>query len=381
MISVSRIRAILKKELLQLKRDRMTFGMIVMIPIIQLLLFGYAIETNLRHIPAALVDQSQSGLSRALVQMVETTQLVVFTERLATPEAAESAIAAGRVRAAFLIPPDLPARLVRSGAIGLAEPPATDTQVGRPVAQWIVDGSDVSIGSAIKGLRTMPLTELFRRPANAQVPTFEVTLFYNPEARTEVNVVPGLVGIILTMTMVLFTSASIVRETERGNMEMLINTPVRPVEMMIGKILPFLAIGLIQAGLILSFGYLIFGVAIQGSFALLVLGALAFIAASLSLGLVISTIARTQLQAMQMTFFIIPPSILLSGFMFPYEGMPKPAQWLADMLPVTHFLRVIRGVVLRDATLAEIGPQMIWLAGFAVLGLLVASVRFRKRLD
>ncbi|WP_172328821.1 ABC transporter permease [Mangrovicoccus sp. HB161399] len=381
MISPFRMMAVLRKELLQLKRDRMTFGMIVMIPIIQLLLFGYAIETNLRHIPAALVDQAQSGLSRALVQMVEATQIVDFTERHMTAEAAERAIRAGHVRAAFVIPEDLAGRLVRSPAVGMDPPPATDAQVSRPVAQWIVDGSDTTIGAALKSLRNMPLTELFRRPQNMSVPTFEVALFYNPEQRTEVNIVPGLVGIILTMTMVLFTSAAIVRESEHGNMEMLINTPVRPVELMLGKIVPFLGIGLIQACLILGLGRAIFGVAIVGSLWLLLWGGLLFIAASLSLGLVISTIAKTQLQAMQMTFFIVLPSILLSGFMFPYEGMPVPAQWLANALPVTHFLRLIRGVVLRDAGLAEIGPQMLWLACFAAIGLGIASLRFRKRLD
>ncbi len=381
MISPFRMMAVLRKELLQLKRDRMTFGMIVMIPIIQLLLFGYAIETNLRHIPAALVDQAQTGLSRALVQMVEATQIVDFTESHMTAGAAEQAIRAGRVRAAFIIPADLAGRLVRSPAVGLEPPSATDAQVSRPVAQWIVDGSDTTIGAALKSLRNMPLTELFRRPQNMSVPTFEVALFYNPEQRTEVNIVPGLVGIILTMTMVLFTSAAIVRESEHGNMEMLINTPVRPVELMLGKIVPFLGIGLIQAGLILGLGRAIFGVVIVGNLWLLLCGGLLFIAASLSLGLVISTIAKTQLQAMQMTFFIVLPSILLSGFMFPYEGMPVPAQWLANALPVTHFLRLIRGVVLRDAGLAEIGPQMLWLAGFAAVGLGIASLRFRKRLD
>ncbi|WP_236637992.1 ABC transporter permease [Mangrovicoccus ximenensis] len=249
------------------------------------------------------------------------------------------------------------------------------------MAQWIVDGADPTIGAALKSLRAMPLTELFRRPQNAAVPTFEVALFYNPEQRTEVNIVPGLVGIILTMTMVLFTSAAIVRESEQGNMEMLINTPVRPAELMLGKIVPYLLIGLIQASLILGLGRIIFGVSIAGSLWLLFWGMLLFIAASLSLGLVFSTIAKTQLQAMQMTIFVVLPSVLLSGFMFPYEGMPEPAQWLSNLLPVTHFLRLIRGIVLRDAGLAEIAPQMLWLAGFALAGLAAASARFRKRLD
>lgn len=381
MISARRIAAILTKELKQLARDRMTFAMIVMIPLIQLLLFGYAIETNIRHIPVALVDQNQSGLSRALVQMVEATQIVDFTEQYATPEAAEAAIVGSRVRAAFIIPHDLPGRLVRSPAIGAGQPEATDTEVARPVAQWIVDGSDPTIGAAIRALRAMPLTELFRQSANARVPTFEVALFYNPEQRTVVNIVPGLVGIILTMTMVMFTSVAIVRESEAGNMEMLITTPVQPLELMLGKIIPYMGVGLIQAAIILGLGYVIFDVPVTGGLGALFAAALLFILASLAMGLVISTIAHSQLQAVQVTFFILMPSILLSGFMFPYEGMPKPAQWIADMLPATHFMRVIRGVVLRDASLDDLAPDLIWLAVFSVAGLALASLRFRKRLD
>ncbi len=381
MISPGRIRAILWKEILQLRRDRITFAMIVMIPLVQLLLFGYAIETNLRHIPAAVVDQSQTGLSRTLIQMVEATQIVDFKESHTNFEDAESAMVASRVRAVFFIPKDLPKRLSRSAAVGMAPPRSTDEQTSRPIAQWVVDGSDTAIGSALKSLRNMPLAELFRQPANTGVPTFEVALYYNPEQRSEVNIVPGLVGIILTMTMILFTSLAIVRETERGNMEMLINTPVRPFELMLGKIIPYMAIGLIQVGLILGLGRLIFNIPINGSLGLLMMGALLFIVASLSLGLVISTIASNQLQAMQMTFFVLLPSILLSGFMFPYEGMPRPAQWLSDLLPVTHFNRVIRGIVLRDANFSEIGTEIFWLSCFTVAGLILATLRFNKRLD
>lgn len=381
MISATRTFAILWKELLQLSRDRITFALIVVIPLVQLLLFGYAIETNLRNIPAALVDQSQSGLSRTLTTMVEATQIVDFTEEYTSVEAAERAIVAGSVRAAFIIPKDMTSRVVRSPAVGLGQPRATDLDVTRPVAQWIVDGSDTTIGAAIKSLRGMPLSELLRQPANASVPTFEVALFYNPEQRTAVNIVPGLVGIILTMTMVLFTSLAIVRETERGNMEMLINTPVRPLELMIGKIIPYIFIGLVQVAIILGMGHLIFSVPINGSLWVLTVGTLFFISASLTLGLLISTFAQNQLQAMQLTLFVLLPGILLSGFMFPYEGMPAFAQWLSDIMPVTHFTRVIRGVVLRDAGMPEIAHEVIWLAGFTVLGIIVSALRFRKRLD
>jgi ABC-2 type transport system permease protein len=381
--SARRIVAILAKELTQLRRDRTTLGMVIMIPLIQLILFGYAINTNVRHIPVALVDQADSGLSRVLTQAVEATQVVHFTERHGDLAAAQDAIVEGRVRAALVIPPDLSQRVARSGSVArwLETPPATNRQTSRPVAQWIVDGSDTMIASAIKGLRTMPLTELLRQPANRSTPTFAVALFFNPEQRTAINIVPGLVGVILTMTMVMFTSAAIVREGERGNMEMLINTPVQPIELMLGKILPYIAIGIIQTAIILLLGHWVFGVPLHGSIAALAAATLAFIGASLALGLVLSTIANSQLQAMQMTVFILLPSILLSGFMFQYEGMPLPAQYIAEVLPATHFMRAIRAVMLRDAELEDVAEDTLWLVGFMLVGLLVASLRFKKRLD
>jgi ABC-2 type transport system permease protein len=352
-----------------------------MIPLVQLLLFGFAINTNIRDIPVAVVDQSDTGLSRTLVQIVGATQVIEVTHYFDTVAAAEEAIRDARVRAVLVIPEDLDNRLVRHQAVGLASPPATDQETSRPIAHWLVDGSDTVIASAIKGLRSMPLRELFRQSANRQVPTFEVTLYFNPEQRTAVNVVPGLVGVILTMTMIMFTSAAIVRERERGNMEMLINTPVRSLELMIGKIVPYIFIGFIQVGIILGLGYWVFSVTVTGTLVDLAVTTGLFIAASLSLGLVISTVAVNQLQAMQMTVFVLLPSILLSGFMFPYEGMPEAAQVIAEALPATHFMRVIRGVVLRDASLFELRGDLIWLALFGVVGLIVASYRFKKRLD
>lgn len=381
MNSLRRVLAIFFKELTQLRRDRLTFGMVVMIPLIQLVLFGYAINTNIRDIPVALVDQSETGLSRILVQIVRATQVVEFTARYATVEEAQSAIKSAKVRAAFVIPEDLSQRLVRSPSVGLGTPASTDGETSRPVAQWIVDGSDTMIAGAIKSLRAMPLTELLRKPPNRNTPTFEVALFFNPEQRTAVNIVPGLVGIILTMTMIMFTSAAIVRERERGNMEMLINTPVRPMELMLGKIIPYVFIGLLQVVIILGLGHLLFQVPVGRHMLDLLGGTLLFIGASLSLGLVLSTIAKTQLQATQMTVFVLLPSILLSGFMFPYEGMPLIAQYIAETLPATHFMRMIRGLVLRDATLIDLYRDAIWLFGFFVLGLIVAALRFKKRLD
>lgn len=380
MISPRRISAVLKKELLQLRRDRMTFAMVIMIPLIQLLLFGYAINTNLRHVPVALVDQSRTELSRTLAQIVQATQVVTITEELTTPQQAERAITESRVRAALIVPPDVSQRLARSPAVGLGLPNATDQTSSRPVAHWIVDGSDTMIASAIKSLRTMPLTELLKQPPNRQVPTFEVTLYFNPEQRSAVNIVPGLVGVILTMTMILFTSAAIVRERERGNMEMLINTPVKSIELMIGKIIPYIFLGLIQVAIILGLGHVLFDVPMNGGLGVLLVVTLLFIIASLSLGLVISTLAQNQLQSMQMTIFVLLPSILMSGFMFPFDGMPKPLQLIAQVLPATHFMDMIRGVVLRDASLYELRWGILWMMGFAVFGLVAATLRFRKRL-
>ncbi|WP_170754794.1 ABC transporter permease [Ruegeria lacuscaerulensis] len=380
MISARRIVAVLKKELLQLRRDRMTFAMVIMIPLIQLLLFGYAINTNLRHVPVALVDESRTELSRTLAQIVQATQVVTITEELTTPQEAERAITESRVRAALIIPQDVSQRLARSPSLGLSLPNATVQTSSRPVAHWIVDGSDTMVASAIKSLRTMPLTELLKQPPNRQVPTFEVTLYFNPEQRSAVNIVPGLVGVILTMTMILFTSAAIVRERERGNMEMLINTPIKSIELMIGKIVPYIFLGLIQVAIILGLGHFLFDVPINGGLGVLLVVTLLFIIASLSLGLVISTLAQNQLQSMQMTIFVLLPSILMSGFMFPFDGMPKPVQVIAQILPATHFMDMIRGVVLRDASLYELRWAILWMIGFAVFGLLAATLRFKKRL-
>ncbi|WP_428646318.1 ABC transporter permease [Roseibium sp.] len=378
---LARIAAILNKEVAQLRRDRITFGMVIMIPLIQLILFGYAINTNIRDIPVAVVDQSQTGLSRILIQMVEATRVVKVTERLASVEEAESAIKSARVRAAFILPNDLSQRLARSPAAGLGTPPSTDEETSRPVAQWIADGSDTMIAGAIKSLRAMPLNELFNQAPNRSTPTFEVALFFNPEQRTAINIVPGLAGIILTMTMIMFTSAAIVRERERGNMEMLINTPVRPIELMIGKIIPYIFIGLIQTSIILGLGKVLFNVPFGDKPLDLFAGTLLFIGASLSLGLVMSTIAKSQLQAFQMTVFVLLPSILLSGFMFPYEGMPLVAQYIAEAFPATHFMRMIRGFVLRDAGLMDLQKDVIWMCSFFAIGMIVAAFRFKKRLD
>jgi ABC-2 type transport system permease protein len=378
---ISRISAIVGKELIQLKRDRMTFGMVIMIPLIQLMLFGYAINTHVHDIPVGVYDQSQTGLSRVLIQTVTATQIVKFEQQYNNLQSAKSALASSKIRALLIIPPDLSQRVARHSSLGFTTPPSTNEQTDRPIAQWLVDGSDTVIASAIKSLRSMPLSELLNKPTNRSTPTFEVALLYNPEQRTAVNIVPGLVGIILTMTMIMFTSAAIVRERERGNLEMLITTPVRTYELMIGKIFPYIFIGLLQVIIILGLGHLVFSVPINGSLIQLGLATLLFIAASLVLGLIISTITVNQLQSTQLTIFILLPSILLSGFMFPYEAMPLAAQYIAEVFPATHFMRLIRSIVLKDVTILDMEYDVLWLFTFTIAGLVFASVRFKKNLD
>jgi ABC-2 type transport system permease protein len=363
--SFQRIMAITTKELRQLSRDKPTFGMIVMVPLIQLLLFGYAINTNVRNLPVAVVDLSQSSLGRTLVADISATQVVQFIKSYQVPQQAENAIRKGIVRAALIIPSDYVARM----------------EDDRPLAQWLVDGTDTMVGNALLSLRNMPLSNPINNKITFQKNTFEMALFFNPERRSAVNVVPGLIGIVLTMTMVLFTAAALVRERERGNLELLITTPVHSLELMIGKIVPYIFVGLLQVTILLGLGHIIFNVPINGRIDQIFFCVLVFISASLTLGLLISTIAKTQLQAMQLTMFLLIPSILLSGFMFPYEGMPTAAQWIAEAIPATHFIRMIRAIVLRAATLVDLLPDLLWLIGFTLLGLLVAAKRFKKRLD
>ena len=375
-----RIFAIVVKELRQLSRDRMTFGMIIMIPLVQLMLFGYAINTDARHLPAGLVNLSDSAYSRALVKAVEATQVVDFKQRYLSAAEAEVAITRGEVKAVLYLPADLDERLVRHPSF-VGQQYLAQSYIAQPAGQWLVDGSDTVVASTIRSLRQMPLDEVAGRALKTAMPSFEVVQYFNPEQRSVVNIVPGLLGVILTMTMVMFTSAAIVREREQGNMEFLITTPVRPLELMLGKIVPYVMVGFVQVTIILSAGHLLFDVPIRGGLDSIALAAMLFICASLTLGLVISTIAKTQLQSMQMTVFILLPSILLSGFMFPYEAMPIAAQWIAEALPATHFMRMSRAIVLRDAQVMDLQFDALWMIGFTCIGLLIASMRFSKRLD
>lgn len=366
MMSPSRIMAIVKKEVRQLRRDRLTFGMVVGLPVVQMLLFGYAINTDVRHLRTAIADQSGTHLSQQFVAEVGQTQVIDIIEFVPTAEHLEDLLRRGRISIGIVIPPDFDRRV---------EDPL------RAAAHLLVDGTDPTILGVANQLRTMPFRLDSGTRATRQEQVFELRPYYNPERRSPVNIIPGLMGVILTMTMILFTSVAIVRERERGNLELLINTPLSSTELMVGKVIPYIVIGMLQLALILGVGLVLFDVPVRGSIVDLYLAASAFIAANLALGLLISTAAKTQFQAMQMMVFILLPSILLSGFMFPFDGMPKFAQYIGEALPNTHFIRLTRGIMLREASLLELTSDLFYLLGFALIAMTVAALRFTKRLD
>ena len=366
MNSASRLLAIIKKEVRQLSRDRLTFGMIFGLPIIQILLFGYAINTDVRDLKTAVANQSNTHLSRQFVAELRETQVAKIVAIADTPGELEDMLRRGDISIGVFIPPDFDRRVI-------------DQE--RAAVHLLVDGSDPTILGVANQLRSMPIAFDTSVRAPQKQDLFEVRPYYNPERRTPVNIVPGLMGIILMMTMMLFTAVAIVRERERGNLELLINTPVSSAELMIGKVAPYIAIGLLQLAIILAFGQWLFDVPVRGSVLDLYIAGTAFIAANLALGLLISTVTHTQFQAMQVTIFILMPSILLSGFMFPFDGMPVFAQKIGEVLPTTHFIRMTRGIMLRDAPLGELMRPFLYLIGFTVVAMTVAAMRFTKRLD
>ena len=362
--------AVMLKEIRQMARDRMTVAMMIGIPTLQLLLFGYAINTDVRNLPAAVADMADTAGSRALVQDMFATGIVQPVAGARTPQELQVLLREGRIKIGVLVPPDFERRRID----------------GREAVQVLVDGSDTVVQSAavqiaqtpLDGSRALADATGLRETTARQI---SVVSFYNPQRRTAVNIVPGLIGVILTMTMVLFTGVAIVRERERGNMELLIATPITRSELMIGKVLPYVAIGLVQVTLVLLLGAWLFQVPLRGSLLDAYAASLLLVVANLAMGLMISTLAKSQFQAMQMSFFAFLPSILLSGFMFPFAGMPKPVQWLAELLPLTHFLRLIRGILLRGADLVELWPSALALLAFTAVMMAVAISRFRKRLD
>ena len=388
-----RLDAIARKEVIQLSRDRLTAGFVVGMPLMQILLFGYAINQDVRNVPTAVLDRSMSSVSRKLLGELEASQTFRMTRRVWSEAEAQRVLGAGEVKVVVVIPPDFTRRYYRGrGAELSALVDASDPMVARAVrASADALGRRLSArmqpfgngpGSAVRA----PPRDRSRFGANPDLVhlepvRFSVLPYYNPELRTPVLVVPGLLGVILTMTMLLMTAFAIVRERERGTFEFLIATPVRRIELMLGKTLPYVGIGAIQIAVVLAASVVLFDIPLQGSLIDLSIGAVVFITANLALGLLISSVASTQLQAMQMAFFFLLPSILLSGFMFPFESMPEVAQWIGSALPITHFLRIVRGILIRGAPLSDLTSALAACSIFLGVALTLATLRFRKALD
>ena len=373
---VTRLLALARKELLQLRRDRLTAAMMAVLPVVQLLLFGYAINTDVRHMSLVVYDQDASRASRDLTRTMIATGYYDLVGHARSYENVQRALRNGSARVALVVPAQFGSDLTR----------------GRDVAvQLLVDGTDPqTVGSATlaaSGVVADRGAQLTRSRMARVLPSLafaglrlETSVLFNPDQRTAIFIVPGLVGVILTMTMVMLTAMAIARERERGTLEQLIVSPVRRFELIAGKIAPYVLIGYVQMTLILMVGNLVFGVPIGPNVRLLYALALVFIAANLALGLLFSTMARTQQQAMQMSFFFLLPNILLSGFMFPFEGMPRPAQALSSALPLTHFMRIVRAIILKSADYDDVRIELHWMVGILVVLLVASSLRFSKKL-
>ena len=363
--------AMLTKEFIQLRRDRVSFAMIVMLPIMQLLLFGYAINTTPRHLPTAVLLQEDSDLGRSILKAIQNTAYFRFTQEVHTVAEFDQLLESGKVLFGVEIPRGFE-RGVRRG--------------DRPALLVAADATDpVASGSALAALGQLVQTAL-KNDLNVGAPPsmpFEIRTHarYNPAAASRLNIVPGLVGTILTMTMLIFTALSVTREIERGTMENLLAMPITPVEVMLGKIIPYILVGFLQATIIIALGYFLFGVPILGSLTMLAILSTLFIAANLSIGYTFSTIAQNQLQAMQMSMMFFLPNILLSGFMFPFAGMPTWAQWIGEALPLTHYIRIVRAIMLKGASIESLQYDAIALFGLMLVAMIIAVTRFRRTLD
>jgi ABC-2 type transport system permease protein len=367
--------AMVVKEFVQMRRDRMTFATMIFIPVLQLALFGFAINTDPKHLPTAVLTRDDGPLTRAVLAAMKNSDYFKFTKQVRDPAEIDHLLASGQVQFAVEIPASFE-RDVRRG--------------DRPQLLVIADATDpVATGtaiSAVQGLVDTALRRELRGPdesVEARAPPFQLVLQrrYNPEGITQYNIVPGLLGVVLTMTMMMFTSLAVTREIERGTMESLLAMPIKPVEIMIGKIAPFVLVGLVQMTIIIVASHVMFGVPILGSVWLLVALSTLFAAANLAVGYTFSTIAENQLQAVQLTFFFFLPNILLSGFMFPFRGMPQWAQWIGEILPLTHFLRIVRGITLKGNGFAEMQTDVLALVIFMVAAMGLALLRFRRTLD
>jgi len=372
---ITRIGAIFSKELVQMRRDRLTFGMMLMLPVLQLILFGFAINMDPKGLPTAVHVEEQTPIVRTLLKALETSEYYKFVLQTDDPRESDRLLASGKVAFVVTIPAGFTDRLIRGDRPQIlieadASDPAASTNA---VAQ-----AQTIFERALRHELTGPLRNFAAEPA-----PFDVIVHrrYNPEGVTQYNIVPGLLGVILTMTLVMITSMAMTREAERGTMENLLAMPAKPIEVMIGKITPYVLVGAVQTGVVLLAARFIFDVPFAGALWILLLGVFVFVLANLALGFTFSTIAQSQMQAMQLTFFFFLPSLLLSGFMFPFRGMPVWAQAIGEVLPLTHFLRVVRGVMLKDAGFADLQFDFVAMTLFAGLAVVVAMLRYKSTLD
>jgi ABC-2 type transport system permease protein len=370
-----RLWAVIVKEFIQMRRDRVTLGMLIMIPIMQLILFGYAINSNPKHLPTVVLDADHTYLSRSFLQGVRNTKYFKLLDITQDPKRADYLMNIGKILFIIKIPPGFSHDMIRGEKPNiLLTADATESMAAANAFSAInlLSGQvfDRDLDGALKYLQ------------QSQMP-YNLTIHakYNPELITQYNIVPGLMGVVLTMTMVIITALAITREYERGTMENLLATPVRPIEVMLGKLIPYIIIGYVQAMLIITAAFYMFHVPINGNLILLFLAAFPFIAANLSIGVTFSTLAENQLQATEMSFFFFLPSILLSGFMFPFFGMPKWAQYIGDILPLTYFLRIVRGILLKGNNFANTWPNIWPIMIFMVVALIIGAKRYRQTLD
>ncbi len=373
--SFARIGAIFIKELVQMRRDRLTFGMMFAIPVMQLILFGYAINMDPKDLPTAVHVEEQTPIVRTLLQALETSGYYDLVMETADPRESEALLAAGDVAFVVSIPAGFTERLIRGDRPQLfveadaSDPSASSNAIAR---------ADALFTRALRHDLRGPLAHLAPAPG-----PFELVIHprYNPEGITQYNIVPGLLGVILTMTLVMITGMAMTREAERGTMENLLAMPANPFEVMIGKITPYVVVGAVQTAVVLLVAHYLFSVPFVGALWLLLLGVTIFVLANLALGFTFSTIAQSQMQAMQLTFFFFLPSLLLSGFMFPFRGMPQWAQAIGEVLPLTHFLRIVRGVMLKGAGFAEMQGELVAMSAFTVFAVAAAMLRYRRTLD
>lgn len=373
--SFPRFWAILIKEFIQMWRDRGTFAMMVLLPIMQLILFGFAINSDPKFLPAGLINSDDSPFSRTILKSLENSEYFKFTHILSSEKQAQRLLDIGEIQFVINVPENFSRKLQRGERPAvLIQADATDPTA---MANALAGAAALNPTSIDRDL-TGPLQSLKGKPAPFEM---RVHRLYNPEAITQYNIVPGLIGTILTLTMVVMTSVSVTREKERGTMENLLATPVRPTEVMLGKILPFIIIGYMQVVVILATAKFVFSVPIIGSLILLSLVMIFFITANLSIGFTFSTIASNQLQASQMSTFFFLPSLLLSGFMYPFRGMPEWAQSIGEILPLTHFLRIVRGIILKGNGITEVWPNLWPIILFMLGAMTLAMVRYRETLD